>query len=359
MKSSRWLQTVVAIVVLAAGGEWAVRRWLLAPPDFYADARFGQLYTPGSRFVQSREGWGVFTADSAGFLDQDGPPAAPGLDGLLLGDSFGQALQVRYGQRFSEVAERAWPGLSLRNASEAGRSPIDYALALPRFQAAFHPDFVVIQCADGDLTDMEPASSWAVARADWGGTEARAAAPESRSPLRRLVRRSALIQMLRGRIIQLSQQERTRLTNKLAGVKPDLSDVVARPVHPEVVRALDSLVTEMQRVNPRLVLLYAPHIHYFAQPPEVAYPQRREIFRAVAERHDLPFVDSCDSILVELARTHEPLHGFTNTRPGEGHLNARAHAILGRELARVLAREYAPGGRWAASVPSASGEVRR
>jgi hypothetical protein len=75
--------------------------------------------------VQSAEGWGEYRADADGFLDRPLPPPGQGVRAVLLGDSFGQGLQVRDRERFSEIAELLMPGLHILNTPRrAARSSI-------------------------------------------------------------------------------------------------------------------------------------------------------------------------------------------------------------------------------------------
>ena len=364
MTGKRQLFAVLVLLVFALAGEVLAGQWLTRPQSVTFDTRFGFTMRPGARLVQSREGWGTYRANSYGFADDEFVPPPGSTAGVLLGDSFGQGFQVRYGQRFSEVVEREVPGVSLLNASAAGRSQIHYALFAPRFEAAFHPRFFVMQVNDADLSELEGAAAWRTALDEFHGTGAAASLASGQreragwSP-RALLRRSSLLHLLFTRTSDLFSQERTRLTRKLTGVKADLRDVVAAPVTPRTAALADSLTGVVQAVNPNLILLYIPHIAYFSAPPHVAYPERRAFYHALAARRGVPLVDPTDAMLESYAHDHEPLHGFLDTKPGEGHLNARGHAVVGRLLAAEIARELKPAGRLNALAPARSPEVVR
>ena len=47
-------------------------------------------------------------------------------------------------------------------------------------------------------------------------------------------------------------------------------------------------------------------------------------------------VDVTPALCARFAETHQPLHGFWNTVPGTGHLNAEGHAVVARQLADAL-----------------------
>lgn len=332
-----------------------MRRWLTRPQATVLDPRFGFVQRPGTRILQSREGWGEYVANSQGFLDGELAPGRGGIAGVLVGDSFGQGLQVPYGKRFSEVAETEVPGLSLLDAAEAGRSPIHYALFMPRLQQAFHAGFVVVQLNDGDLSELESADLWREALDEFhcAGGAAAAMRPKGHDRngwLGSFMRESGMLNMLNGRVAELRLQERARLASKLSGRSPDLTDVVARPVTPRAAALMDSLIGVIRAVTPNVVLLYVPHLRYFTSPPEVAYPPRRAFYHALAARLGLPLVDPSDAMLAAYRVDQEPLHGFVNTRPGAGHINERGHAIVGRLLAAEIRRERHPGGPLATST---------
>jgi hypothetical protein len=59
----------------------------------------------------------------------------------------------------------------------------------------------------------------------------------------------------------------------------------------------------------------------------------------LAAQRGLPLVDPSDAFLESYRATGEPLHGFSNAQPGEGHVNARGHALMANELVTVLRRE--------------------
>ena len=345
MSARRLALALLLLAAFACAAEWAVGRWIMAPRSDLLATPFGRLFRPGSYYIQSAEGWGEFSANRDGFLDRDWAATRRGPRAVLFGDSFGQGLQVRDEARFSEVAEHRVPGLEVLNAAAAGRSPFHYALFAARYQAAFHPDLLIVQLNDGDLTDVDNERENATARTEFEATADAAASgrlwrrSDPRAPiesLRKVARSSALLSYLHARLERLSRRERERLSAKLRGIRPDLRDVVALPPTPHAMALLDSLIGEVARVNPNLVLVYVPHLHYFHEPPEVAYPLRRDWFHELAARRGLPLVDPSDAMLEEYRRTHEPLHGFANTQPGAGHLNARGHRVLGERLAALL-----------------------
>src|ERR1044072_2426457 len=203
MVARRLLPALLALLAFAAAGELAARRWVAAP------VRPPLHQRPGAGVVQSREGWGAYAANADGFLGHAFTAAPPGSRALLMGDSFTQGLQVREGERYSEVAERLVPGLSVLNVAVAGHSPIHYALYMPRFQAAFHPALAIVQIDDSDLNEMEDGSANAETRDEFYARGSAAAAERATSGpvvfVRGTYRRSALLTELRSRGQELTK----------------------------------------------------------------------------------------------------------------------------------------------------------
>jgi hypothetical protein len=163
-------------------------------------------------------------------------------------------------------------------------------------------------------------------------------APQSNtllSRLREFLKQSALLRMAHDRATLLIQRERLRFRRKFGPIAEDVDDT-AGPVPPRALAVGDSLLEVVQRVNPRLLLVYIPHLDYFASPPAVRYPIRRAFWHDLAARRGIPLVDPTDAMLAEYARTLQPLHGFENSKFASGHINARGHALIGRLMAEAI-----------------------
>ena len=258
------------------------------------------------------------------------------------------------------------PGLDILNVARAGRSPMNYALFMPTFQAAFQPALAIVQLDDADLNDLEDPVVNAAAYDEFHLSGSAAAWARERSAggrfgfVRALAKRSALLTLLRSRVQLLVGQERARLGRKLGLLHAAPSeDLVALPPSAHSEAMLNSLVGEIVRVNPHTILVYVPHFYYFDAVPRVAYPMREAWYHTLAARRGLPLVDPAERMLAEFRRTGEPLHGFLNTHPAEGHLNARGHRIVGELLAGVIRSQTAPGGPWGGASPASTSRAAR
>jgi len=328
-----WLaRLALSLAALAGLAEWVTLNWLETSNLSVFSRQLGSVHLPHTRTVQSQEGWSEHWTNSDSLFGPELLPIRPRVRAVLLGDSFAEGLQVAQSQNMSAVAERADPGLEVINGAAAGGFPAHYAAFLPGYEQAFSPDVVVIQVNDGDVNEMGDPTRLADVR-----RELAAGPAPRRGALRQIIGRSGLIRLSRMRIELLIQRERARLTRKFTGgpLTSDIDDT-AGPIPAGATAEADSLFDVITAEAPRIVLVYVPHIFYYASPPAAAYPIRRAFWNELAERHRIPLVDPTDEMLAEYRRTGQPLHGFANTTIATGHINWRAHDIIGRMMARAI-----------------------
>jgi hypothetical protein len=205
---------------------------------------------------------------------------------------------------------------------------------------------VLVQLDDNKLTDIELPEDRAGAIAEFD------AAPVQRAPVAIPRRGSAIpaAALGAGRVPAHARREAGPPGGAAARAQAHRPQAgPARPRRaagtPRAKFLIDSLVTEIQAVNPHVVLIYVPNVDYFDSPARVSYPLRRAWFQELAAQRGLSLVDPSDAFLESYRATGEPLHGFSNTQPGQGHVNARGHALMANELVTVLRREDSCGGR--------------
>ena len=331
---------LVSLVLALAATEWATRRWIETPATAVLSLRFGVVHRPHVRLVFSTEGWSEQVTNAYGFVDQEVRAQRPRIRALLLGDSFSEGLETAQRLRLDQVAERADPGLEVINTGGPRKFMAHYAAFLPEFQKEFSPDVVVVQVDDGDVPDLADPQMLVEVREQVAGRSKfpLADAPPPRmwlGRLRELLRQSGMLRRVYAHLDLLSIQERARFLRKFGLIPPEPAD--AQRSIPERARIeADSLLDAIIAVNPRVVLLYVPHLGYFARPPVHAEPASRAFWHALAERHDVLLVDPTDAMLADYERTGQPLHGFSNSTIGAGHINARGHAVIGRLMAQAI-----------------------
>ena len=242
MSVARRARRLLAFGVILAAQFWifeaALRTWgsSEAAPSFQGlfegDPQIGYRLKPDARtrFVTSE-----FAADiainSIGLRDDEeiGPKPAGERRIVLLGDSLVLSVQVPFEHTFGELLEKrlnARGGATryrIINAGVQGYGPIEEQLFFRRIAPAVQADIVIPVIFVGNDAEEALAS-----RSKLSGPQNTAGADVSRSlttRLRRLVRRSMVLQILRLRAVSATE----RFTSTIAPPEPPLQSYAANP----------------------------------------------------------------------------------------------------------------------------------
>jgi GDSL-like Lipase/Acylhydrolase family len=245
-KRARHAAAFVLILAVQFGiFEAALRFWgsSEAAPSFQGlfedDPVIGYRLKPGAqvRFTTSE-----FDADIAingqGVRDDDeiGPKASNEKRIVVLGDSLVLSVQVPFEQTFGERLEArlnaATDGTRYRviNAGVQGYGPVEEALFWERIASAVQPDLVLATVFVGN--DAEEAVQ-SERKLDSGAGATETVRDSAMIHLRRLVRRSMVLQILRLRVVSATE----RLRPNLAAPEPPLQAYAANPA-PRIARGI-------------------------------------------------------------------------------------------------------------------------
>jgi len=229
------------ILILAAQFgifEAALRTWgsSEAAPSFQGlfegDPDIGHRLKPHAR---TRFATSEFAADiainGAGVRDNEelGPKAPDERRIVLLGDSLVLSVQVPFEQTFGELLERRLnDGSSVHryrviNAGVQGYGPVEEQLFFEKIASRLEPDLVMTVIFVGN--DAEEAVSSKPKLAGDARTQASRVSDSVVTRLRRLVRRSMVLQILRLRAVAAAE----RFTTTLAPPEPPLQSYAANP----------------------------------------------------------------------------------------------------------------------------------
>jgi hypothetical protein len=339
MKPTHPLLVIAVLVLGLVAAELAVRGWLESPAHPRVRRDYGWVDAPGTAYVQSREGWSRGRFGSSGLR---GPDPGDGPRMLVIGDSYGQALEVMRSDTYAGVVERAVPGTSVVMAGRPGLTPLHHAAYAEALRTAFAPDRVVILVNDGDLGDLE-----ASGLLDLPVEEALSrfrAREDAVVPLRGglagtvegWLRRSGLATFLVRRGELLVGVERRRLGGKFFPAAP-APPAETLPPDPRLLPFYEDLVP-LLRGDGEPLFVYVPLLVYTSEGAVPKWPHRRAFYRRLAARTGIRLVDLTRPLVDSFAADGQPLHGFANSRVGTGHLNARGHRILGEVLAAEAER---------------------
>ncbi len=381
-RRARWIALLLSSATALCVGEVALRIAGVSHPNFYQpDPARGWGLIPGASGRWRSEGDAQVEINRDGFR---GPQRASGrvpgtLRVAVLGDSCAEAVQVPYEQTFVALLERdlaACPALAGRRVEAldfgvAGYGTAQELLTLRTQAAAFAPDLVLLAFYSGNdvrnnsrLLDADPARPYFSLDGD------RLVEDDSfRRTTSYRLRSSWPAGLLYGafnhvRLLQLAKNAQTALRTAIGTARARQNEtgaalqelgldnaVYGAPVEPawndawrlteRLWRELGaessargarfgivSLTTPMQ-VNPDRAERTA-----FARRlgvPDLFYPDDRVV--AWGERAGVPVLALARPLQAAVDAEGQPLHGFPNTKPAEGHWNARGHRAAAERIA--------------------------
>lgn len=208
---------------------------------FTTDEAIGYRLKPGARVRYTTSEFDTDIAiNSRGVRDDEeiGPKAPNERRIVILGDSLVLSVQVPFKDTFGELLERALNSEQSRyryrviNAGVQGYGPVEELLFFRHVAKAFEPDLVITTLFVGN--DAEEAVTSEPRLESDGRPAVNALSEGAATRLRRLVRRSMVLQILRLRVIAATE----RFTQRLAPPEPPLQSYAAQPA-PRIAHGLD------------------------------------------------------------------------------------------------------------------------
>ncbi len=365
----RFAAFAIVLVVQFGLFEVGLRTWgsSEAAPAFQGlftpDAAAGYRLEPGARvrFTTSEFDTQI-VINAQGVRDDDavGPKGAQERRILILGDSLVLAVQVPFDRTFGELLERrlnARPSpyrYRVINAGVQGYGPVETRLLFRRVGRALQPDVVLTALFVGNDAEEAVTSEWRLDAAPRPAADVMRQNAATR--LRRLVRRSMVLQVLRLRATAVTD----RFTHLMAPPEPPLQSYAARPAAridqglDITRRAVQEIVAEAAHDGARAGVLLMPARF---QVDDADYGRLRdavaaaggELVRDAATRR---FDEAMSSIPVPRL---DLLPALRNAPPGGDvffqetvHLTPRGHEIVAAALEQFLDRSgllAAPGAR--------------
>lgn len=392
---ARLALALAATLFTLAALELGLRLAGYAHPNFYRpEPDRGWGLVPGASGRWRQEGDAQVRINEDGRRDQEHPAAKPPreLRVALLGDSMVEALQVPVDHTAWELAERRLEGcerlggrrVEILNFGVSGYGTAQELLTLRHRVWKYRPDLVLLAFYAGNDVrnnhrplEQDPLRPYLVLRGDPPRLLLDDSFRQSRGyRLRRSLPGRAVYGLVdASRLLQLAKQAKSaadglvgawkaRRTTRGQAALQELgldNAVYAAPADREwraawrvteaLVRALDrearaggarfavvTLSTPIQvHPDPAARRRFAARLGV----ADLGYPERR--LGAFARTDGIPALLLAPELGRHAARTGTYLHGFPNTRPGEGHWNEEGHRVAGNLLADWLCREVLPG----------------
>ncbi len=102
--------------------------------------------------------------------------------------------------------------------------------------------------------------------------------------------------------------------------------------------ALDDLMKYLRsRTDKEIIILYHPAVTIDPDGKmHVLTNNAESYYEKVCSENDITFVDMTDAFLEAYGKDHVIPYGFSNTAPGDGHVNEKAHEMMAEELSKVI-----------------------
>ena len=93
---------------------------------------------------------------------------------------------------------------------------------------------------------------------------------------------------------------------------------------------MEKLSLEASRKGVSVIIVYHNTVDITPEnaPVRADDAQLLDIFRRCCEDNNLSFIDATDAFLAHYRETYQMPYGFSNTKPGVGHLNETGHRII-------------------------------
>ena len=388
------LATLLSTLIALAIGEVGLR--LLGKKysgsTYTADPVLGWALRPGANAWEMDEGIAWTKINSHGYRDRERAVSKPpGIYRVaVLGDSYAEARQVAMDNTFTSLVEER---LNRRRCYGEGRMEV-LNFAVPGYGTGqqllqlrervwpFGPDMIVLQFYAGNdiynnfralnisAADMAP---YFLLRSgnlelDDSFRHGRAFSPayiKVKGTIADLTNRLVVLQLVYKGMRLLAQKREEQRVKELGGKTapvdgnnppPEYQRYLSYlpPTIPSMVEAwqvTEALIAEFGKEvrsrNVALLIMIMPTQHQIHPDPKAqdAYRVKYKIesleyaddrVEQHARANGIPVIRLSSPLIEEARRTGTHMAGFANTRPNEGHLNERGHAVVARELVTAI-----------------------
>lgn len=87
-----------------------------------------------------------------------------------------------------------------------------------------------------------------------------------------------------------------------------------------------------------IVILYLPEIDYDTL--EKGKSDYESLTESYCKQYNVSFINMRNDFISYIKQSKQPVHGFFNTKPGEGHINAHAHGLIAKRLHKYFNEKF-------------------
>jgi hypothetical protein len=303
---------------------------------------------PGSTHQHTSEGIAVTTSYAHSIVGYEHIDANASCIAIF-GDSYVESFQVSDSFKMGDIvtqecAERYHNGIIGLNIGASGRSIADYYHDIPKYEQLYHVMYIVILL--GSMDDVLPDSAASqydrfVSEPDFSFVKSdRAPRFETFKNTLAAFRLDFLWGILRDGLMQRRWDFPFLYQSKAASQTPPPATGLRDTAF--YTRAWDYLLTHLKRQTSKPILfVYCPTIPSISG-NAVSYKDPDQslasAFAAACREHGLTFLNLGDAFIASYVRSGTLPRGFSNSRPGFGHLNESGHRIAAEAILDELTR---------------------
>ena len=339
---------VLAIICTLILAEVITRLFLTSPSNQMYDPVFGWQYQPYTEILHSKEGFARNRVNSIGLNDSE-PNLNAKLKVLVLGDSFVEAVQVPQEFNFTSLLEKAIPGSEFINA---GRSDANAGHFIPLLEKFEHlqPDAIVAVISPSDISALF-GDDIDILQYGEDIVALRVNPPQKdvmKKYLEPLLIRSAFA-------TYMARRTKPLLLDIAAVFNPSPGPMAkAEPGEPQSkqakkrsyeiaqVKVMTFILRSMAKKGP-VTVVFLPEME-FAPNGASTVAKISSRYARVLERAckaaEVQCINPSDYLGKAYLSHGNPPFGFSNTKPGKGHLNKLGHQAIAESLLDLAFSSY-------------------
>jgi lysophospholipase L1-like esterase len=293
---------------------------------------------PDSRGVYGLEGYCVANVDGYGYVNRDMPRAEDDY-WVVAGASHTEGLFLPLDERYSDVLNDSLYNDGKLHMINIGKSGNYFSVVLQHLDGILgeFPDAKGIIIETDSLCYDTKALYDSMVQYGYNPDETAISLIGTMSEHSKLtVKAKQALPLLR----LIHKQYYTYLESLEAGKESDILDPLfwQGEFKGDFEKGLDDLMAFIRsKTDKQIIILYHPAIKLEADGSMTFLTNNAEPFyQKVCADHDISFIDMSDTFMKAYKEDHIIPYGFSNTTPGDGHVNSEAHKMMADELEKVI-----------------------
>jgi len=327
---------IIIPITIIIGLEIFLRFVISMPSTQQYDSKLGYTNIPYSEFIESHEGYSKTTFNSLGFNDFE-PDDKLDRKIFVIGDSYTEAFQVDKSVSFTSILENLISDQSTDVIKLARDSfmPFHYPVLSDRYYDRFKPEVTIVQFASHTVSDLYEDNVKLIIDnkgniSDY--TIQASSSDQSKESIRKIINNSALAYYVLKKYKYLIVQTLDRVKSIVS------SNADKKPAIKRISKKDMPDTDHIKRISYVISKIKGPVICMYLPAPSITFEESqqnnriRDIVKEASLQSDAAFLDFSDIFRQYYSTYNKTLNGFSNSKPGSGHLNYRGHELVARNL---------------------------